>query len=264
MNSHPLRDPVASGGGMQEFESLFSPDIIFYAPMFTKPFSGKEKTANLVRQVAKIVDEIEYTLEIKDTRQTYLFWNSKLKGRLLEAVTIVVYGEDGLISELRVLMRPWVVVTLFVEALHLPEEIKKEYLIPGPESDMARQATTTVALKPMNQAENMILHSPLSAKPIEGKVLIGLTSKMIQTFQGPVSFTAIMASPDTQIELFDTSVDGYYIEGLRISQLNKQGEIVEVKVLVRPWPVVALLRNQARTFADKTEELSFLTTDFWE
>jgi len=42
-----------------------------------------------VRQVAKKFDEIEYTLEIKDMRQTYLFWNSKLKGRLLEAVTIV-------------------------------------------------------------------------------------------------------------------------------------------------------------------------------
>ena len=111
MTKHPFRVAIETGASKQEFATLFSPDVVLMAPMLTKPVTGVSQVLNVVDHAAKLAGPIQYTLEVSDTTQTFLVWKGQAGGFPLEAATIIVDGDDGLIHEVRVLMRSWPVVT---------------------------------------------------------------------------------------------------------------------------------------------------------
>src|SRR5262249_22050633 len=113
---HPFRVAIESGAGPRELATLFTPDAELYAPMLTKPVVGIEPLLEVVAHAARIAGPIRYTFEVKDSRQTFLFWSGQAGGFPLEAVTILVDSDDGRIRQMRVLMRSWPVVTLFRDA----------------------------------------------------------------------------------------------------------------------------------------------------
>src|SRR5262245_66110671 len=91
---------------------LFAPDAEILAPMLTKPVVGVENVLGIVGRAARIAGPIRYTMEVRDPTQTLLFWTGHIEGFAIEAVTILVDDADGLIRQMRVLMRPWPVTRL--------------------------------------------------------------------------------------------------------------------------------------------------------
>jgi hypothetical protein len=97
-------------------------------------------------------------------------------------LTILVDGDDGLIHQIRVLMRPWPVVTLFRNAMYqkLSATIPDDYWELGPKQAPvgAHRKLTSIALKPVEIAPAMVLHSPWRRTPIAvasagGRSLVG-------------------------------------------------------------------------------------------
>ena len=85
--------------------------------MLSKPVTGGAQILKVIGEAARVAGPLHYTQEVSDSKQTFLLWKGQAEGFTLEAATIVVDGADGLIRELRVLMRPWPVVTLFRNAI---------------------------------------------------------------------------------------------------------------------------------------------------
>jgi hypothetical protein len=268
MKKHPFRSAIESGVGKEEFAKIFSPDVVLYAPMLTQPVQGVDQVLNVVGHAAKVAGPIQYTLEVQDARQSILLWNGQVGGYKLEAVTILVDGEDGLIREVRVLMRTWPIVTLFRDAMYqeLSAEIPADYweLGPKPASSAESRLFTPLALKPIEMASDVELHSPMLAKSVRGKSAVESALKMAHSIQSASSYTSIIATPDLLMEMFDCDADGYPMEGVWVSRLNELGLIEDLTVYLRPYPAVTVLRNTARELAGKTEELSFLTEEYWE
>jgi len=129
MWKHPFRLAIESGASADEFRKLFAADAIIYAPILTKPVKGAQEVLNIIGHAAKLAGPITYTLEVRDSKQTFLLWKGHARGFALEAVTILVDGEDGLIREVRVLMRPWPVVTLFRDAMYRALRIRSKRLL---------------------------------------------------------------------------------------------------------------------------------------
>jgi hypothetical protein len=107
MSKHPFRVAMETNANKKDLGKLFAADAVIEAPMLTKPVKGAEDVLNIVSHAAKIASPITYTLELRDSKQTILFWEGKVGGSVLQAATILVDGEDGLIREVRVVMRPW-------------------------------------------------------------------------------------------------------------------------------------------------------------
>ena len=114
---------------------------------------GVDKVMAIVAQAAKSAGPIHYNYEVSDGRQTFLIWEGRADGFKLEATTILIDGSDGLISEMRVLMRPWPVVTIFRNAMYvaLSAHIPKEYWELGPRSAPPenQRKFTPIALQPI-------------------------------------------------------------------------------------------------------------------
>jgi hypothetical protein len=266
MTKHPFRVAIESGANRDQLAKLFSPDVAFWAPMLTKPLTGVEAALTLVTHAAQIAGPIEYTHEVRDTKQTFLIWKGRVNGFKLEAVTILVDGEEGLIDQVRVLMRPWPVSTLFRNAMHkeLSAAIPQDYweLEPKPADTGIPRKFTPIALRPIEKAPDMVLHSPMLAKPVNGSKDVADAVGAAHEIQSASSYTSIIATSDLIIELFDCDADGYPMEGMWIQKLNEQGQINDLTVMLRPYPAVTVLRNRTKDLAEQRGIL--VGKDYWE
>src|SRR5262245_26568144 len=266
MTKHAFRVAIETGAGNEEFVKLFSPDIVLWAPMLTKPVTGVSQVLKVIGHAAKIASPIRYTLEVSEGRQTFLLWKGQVGGFTLEAVTILVDRDDGLIGEVRVLMRSWPVVTLFRDAMYkaLSTTIPQAYWELGekPAESGAPRKFTPIALKPIEAAPDIVLHSPMLAKSVGGKAQVEEAVKLAHEVQSRSSYTSIIATPDRLVELFDCDADGYPMEGMWIQKVNAQGQVYDLTVMLRPYPAVTVLRNRTKELAHKAGAL--VGEEYWE
>ena len=264
MKKHPFRVAIETGANPEQFAKLFSPEVVLWAPMLTKPVAGVGAAMTVIAHAARIAGPIQYTLEVSDPRQTLLLWKGRAGGYPLEAATILVDGEDGLIREVRVLMRPWPVTTIFAKAMHeaLAGTIPADYWELGakPATNGSPRKFTPIALKPIELAPDMVLHSPMLAKSVTGKAEVQTAVGLAHEVQSRSSYTSIIATPELLIELFDCDADGYPMEGLWIQKLNDQGQIRDLTVMLRPYPAVTVLRNRTKELAETRGQLG---PEYW-
>src|SRR5262245_4073862 len=234
--------------------------------MLTKPVKGARDVLNIIDHAATLAGPIEYTIEVRDPKQTILLWNGTAGGFKLEAATILIDGKDGLIHEVRVLMRPWPVVTIIRNAMHqaLSATIPADYweLQPKPVDSGVPRKFTPIALKPIPLAPDMVLHSPMLAKSVRGKNEVAAAVGLAHETQSASSYTSIIATPDLLVELFDCSADGHPMEGLWVQKLNEQGQIDDLTVYLRPYPAVTVLRNMTKELGEKRGAL--VGQDYWQ
>jgi hypothetical protein len=266
MTKHPFRVTIESGASAEKLGELLAPEAVLFAPMLSKPVTGASRVLDVLSHAARIAGPIECTLEVNDPRQTFLTWKGRVGGFPLEAVTVIVDGDDGRIEEVRVLMRPWPVVTIFRNEMYdaLSAKIPRDYweLTAKAAADGPR-TFTPIALKPIESAPDMVLHSPMLAKSVSGKAKVTEAVAIAHEVQSASSYTSIIATPELVIELFDCDADGYPMEGMWIRKVNLAGQVDELTVYLRPYPAVTVLRNRTRELA--AERSSFLSADeYWE
>src|SRR5215510_4310451 len=266
MSKHPFRVAIEAGASDESFSKLFATDVVIHAPMLTRAVKGVRDVVNIIGHAAKLAGPIQYTLEVRDAKQTILFWSGDAGGYALEAATILVDGDDGLIREVRVLMRPWPVVTIFRDAMYkaLSATVPQDYweLQPKPADNGRPRKFTPIALKPIELASDMVLHSPMLARPVYGKAEVEAAVGLAHEIQSASSYTSIIATPDLLIELFDCDADGYPMEGLWVQKVNEQGQICDLTVYLRPYPAVTVLRNMTKDLGEKRGVL--VSQDYWQ
>jgi len=265
VSKHPFRQVIENHGGRDGLLKLLAPDVVLFAPMLTKPVVGAEAAVEVLALAAQVANPIEYTLEVSDGEQTILIWQGKANGFRLEAATILIDRPDGLIREIRVLMRPWPVVTLFRNAMHdrLAASIPADFweLQPKPASTNEPRQFTTIGLRDLESAPDVVLHSPMLAKSVTGKAEVEESVRIAHQVQSPSSYTTIIATTKFVFELFDCDADGYPMEGIWLRKLDEQGRVKDLTVMLRPYPAVTVLRNHAKELA-KDSVLSDST--YWE
>jgi hypothetical protein len=267
MTKHPFRIAIESGASPEQLSKLFSPNAELLAPMLTKPLKDPKQIMRVVGHAAKIAAPIEYNVEASDGKQTFLLWKGEIEGFKLEAATILVDGDDGLIRQMRVLMRPWPVSKLFRDAMYkeLSNEIPADCweLWEKPAASGSPRKFTPIALKPVEHASNMVLHSPMLAKSVSGQKEVEEAVHLAHQVQSRSSYKSIIATPELLIELFDCDADGYPMEGMWIQKLNADGKINDLTVMLRPYPAVTILRNAVKKLAE-IDAGPLAGKDYWE
>jgi hypothetical protein len=256
VSKHAFRRAIETHTGPDELIKLLAPDVVLHAPMLTKPIHGSQQAVQVLGLAAQVAAPIEYTLEVDDGNQTILVWSGAAGGFHLEAATILIDNPDGLISEIRVVMRPWPVVTLFRNAMHdrLADSIPPDLweLQPKLAPTLEPRHFTSIGLRELESAPSIVLHSPMLAKAVTGKAEVEESVRIAHQVQSASSYTTIIATPKLVFELFDCDADGYPMEGLWLRRLDEQGRVTELTVMLRPYPAVTVLRNRARDLAEGT------------
>jgi hypothetical protein len=106
-NGHsPFRAAVESKD-LSAVEATLAPDIHFRSPAVFAPYDGREAVATLLRLVGEVIGPaLEYQWQVREGDREVLCFQTRVGDRDVEGVDMLRYGDDGLVAELVVMMRP--------------------------------------------------------------------------------------------------------------------------------------------------------------
>lgn len=110
MLSDRFRSAVEEGNAGRVPE-LFHEDASFRSPVLFKPYEGRDQVLKVLRAAERVLglgDKFRYVhqLEDPDERVAILEFATEVDGRQVEGIDKLTFDENGLITELKVMLRP--------------------------------------------------------------------------------------------------------------------------------------------------------------
>jgi hypothetical protein len=115
---HPFRSALEKGEVDSVLE-LVSPDVVFNSPVVFRPYHGREALGVILRTVARVVQDFQFEREIgaQGSSDQALVFRARVGDRELHGCDFLHIGEDGLIDEFTVMVRPLSAALAFAEAM---------------------------------------------------------------------------------------------------------------------------------------------------
>ncbi len=114
--SHPFRAAVESRD-LTAMSALLSPDVVFSSPVAFKPFRGRADVTEVLGNVMEVFEDFTYLDELAGEGSHALVFSASVGGRALQGLDHLRFDDDGLISELTVMVRPLSGVIALAEAM---------------------------------------------------------------------------------------------------------------------------------------------------
>jgi SnoaL-like domain len=107
MPMHPF-GKAALARDLDAAMELFSDDVVFRSPVVFKPYEGRDALRVLLGAVAQVFEDFSYLREIgaPDAPDHALVFQARIGDKQVEGCDFLHTGEDGLIDEMVVMVRP--------------------------------------------------------------------------------------------------------------------------------------------------------------
>ena len=107
MSEHSAFRAAVESKDFGALEATLSPDVVFRSPVAFSPYEGRDAVAGLLRIVgAVLAPQLMYQWQVREGDREVLCFRSRVGDRDVEGVDLIRYGDDGLVAELVVMMRP--------------------------------------------------------------------------------------------------------------------------------------------------------------
>jgi ketosteroid isomerase-like protein len=98
-------------GDVDRASELFHEDAAFRSPVVFKPYEGRDRVLKVLRAAEEVLvagGKFRYVhqLEDSDDRVAILEFATEVDGKQVEGIDKLTFDEDGLITELKVMIRP--------------------------------------------------------------------------------------------------------------------------------------------------------------
>jgi hypothetical protein len=115
---HPFRSALETGE-IDDALELISSDVVFNSPVAFNPYHGREATGLILRAVSRVLQDFHFEREIgaEGARDQALMFRARVGDRELQGCDFLHIGEDGLIDEFTVMIRPLSAALAFAEAM---------------------------------------------------------------------------------------------------------------------------------------------------
>jgi hypothetical protein len=115
---HPFRSAIEAGETDRALE-LFSPEVVFNSPVVFRPYHGREALGVILAAVTRVFEDFRYEREIgaEGASDHALLFRARVGDRDLQGCDFLHTGQDGLIDEFSVMVRPRSAMLALAEAL---------------------------------------------------------------------------------------------------------------------------------------------------
>jgi hypothetical protein len=115
-----FRNAVESGD-RDGMVAALAPDVVFNSPVKHKPFEGRETVAALFGALLETFEDFRYTDEFEQADGSKaLVFRARVGDKELEGIDILRFGDDGLVADFTVMVRP------LTGAIALAEEVGRK------------------------------------------------------------------------------------------------------------------------------------------
>lgn len=103
---------VVQNGDLKLLKSILAKDALFYSPLLFKPKSGKAQVAGFLMAAAKMFEgnDFHYVKEVVGQHEAVLEFNAQIDGVLIDGVDIITWNDENMITEFKVMIRPFTAV----------------------------------------------------------------------------------------------------------------------------------------------------------
>ena len=102
-------------------------------------------------------------------------------------------------------------------------------------------------------ADDVILYSPVVFTPIEGKFFVKMYLMAAEQIIANDQFEYVreLTSENDAFLEFKTSIDGITVEGIDMIRFNERGQVLSLKVMLRPLKAVNKVHEKMGEFLEK-------------
>lgn len=97
--------------------ATLAPDVVFRSPAVFKPYEGRDAVMVLLRTVAEVFEDFSYIDQLDGEGSHGLVFRARVGDRELDGWDYIRLGEDGLVKELWVMIRPLSGLIALAEAM---------------------------------------------------------------------------------------------------------------------------------------------------
>jgi hypothetical protein len=177
-------------------------------------------------------------------------WDADLDGRKIRGVTTVSVPDSGDGAEAAIMLSTYPSAAVWREksmadsphapppaAWELPADADITAGSTVPESELDPKLPFPIAL-------DMVFHSPILSRPVRGPELITRIFAYTSAIYGDRRYGPKIQAGRNVMSFWEASVSGLAIEVANEIRFNVKGEVEEMTMSMRPWPVVKLFRER--------------------
>jgi hypothetical protein len=97
---------AVEAGDLDAVVDALSPDVVFRSPVVYKPYEGRELVSVVLGAAARVFEDFEYVRRIESDDGVALIFKARVGDRDVDGLDLLRFDDDGLISELMVMVRP--------------------------------------------------------------------------------------------------------------------------------------------------------------
>lgn len=97
---------AAEAKDFSQVSELFEEDVTFNSPVVFKPYEGREALGVILGAVVQVFEDFRYVEQVETGDTAVLVFEARAGERDLQGVDILRFGENDLIRELIVMVRP--------------------------------------------------------------------------------------------------------------------------------------------------------------
>ena len=97
---------AAEAKDFSQVSELFEEDVTFKSPVVFKPYEGREALGVILGAVVQVFEDFRYVEQVETGDTAVLVFEARAGERDLQGVDILRFGENDLIRELIVMVRP--------------------------------------------------------------------------------------------------------------------------------------------------------------
>ena len=103
---------VVQNNDLKLLKSILAKEAVFYSPLLFKPKNGKAQVAGFLMAAAKMFEgnNFHYVKQVIGENDAFLEFNAEIDGVLIDGVDIITWNNAGLITEFKVMIRPFTAV----------------------------------------------------------------------------------------------------------------------------------------------------------
>lgn len=102
---HAFRAAVEAADA-EALVATLADDVVFRSPAVHKPYAGKDQTQVILRAVMRVFTDFRYTQQWGEGSDHVLLFEATVGDRRIEGADFVHTNGDGLVDDLRVMIRP--------------------------------------------------------------------------------------------------------------------------------------------------------------
>jgi hypothetical protein len=244
-----------------EAPMALSEGVSLATPLTLGRVIGREAVANLLSRMAAAfgIDEPEYIAQGND--RTIATFVGKGQGHEIGLLAVLSADGKGSYKAIDLYARPWPFVAFVREKLATESELIRDdvvldspYVPSGPTDGYLDGPAPSLSL-----SEDVEFHSPVLTATATGKKLVGQVLQVVGEVSGEPKYRLVEVYGETIVALYDSHVHGHVWQIAGVLSANQDGEITDMRMYSRPWPITALFRGEAYKLLRDA-----LGAEFWE